>query len=275
MQPLNDNPVDDGPPPLFKLFSDGLSRIDRIADNSGFAFTALDVIEKELVGLEQIKDFRHVRFVNAAKNKLNDASPLTALEYLLVLNLSENQFTALPKLKNPHLKALDIGKNQLTSLLDGEATKLESLKVNGNQITSLEGIAAYKCLTTLDVSQNLITDMTIAAEIASLEHLIISENQLTTLNGLQLFPNLVSFKAELNQIAALSDVQILGSMLKLIEIDLTGNPLTQAENYRLDMILLMPKLIKLDGIVIEDEERIKAIALKQEREAVAIEEPSE
>ncbi|EQC30049.1 hypothetical protein SDRG_12326 [Saprolegnia diclina VS20] len=261
------SPEDDGPPPMFKLFSESLSRIDRTTDNAGFAFTAVDINDKELTSLDQIKDFRHLRFVNVARNKLSDASPVTALEYLVQLNLAENSFSALPKLKNAHLKALDMSKNQLTALTGGESKSLESLKVNGNAITSLTGLGDFPALQALEISQNAIAELATPPELVSLESLIISENQLANLNGLGAFPNLTSFKAELNNMTTLTDLAALGALTKLQDIDLTGNAVTEVEHYRLDLVLLLPKLSKLDGIAITDDERIAAIQLHADRTA--------
>ncbi|OQR93392.1 hypothetical protein ACHHYP_02578 [Achlya hypogyna] len=262
---------DEGPPPIFKLFSEGLSRIDRTADNSGFAFTAVDINDKELASLDQIKDFRHLRYVNVARNKLADATPVSALEYLIHLNLANNLFTTVPKLKNPHLKALDLSKNQLPALGGGDSRSLELLKVNGNQITSLDGLADFPGLKALEISQNAIADMTTSSELPSIESLIIaqSENQLTGLQGLAAFPNLTSFKAELNQIATLADIAPLGGLTKLTEVDLTGNAVTDVEHYRLDVLLLVPALRKLDGLAISDDERVAALQLRRDREAPA------
>ncbi|KDO22682.1 hypothetical protein SPRG_10996 [Saprolegnia parasitica CBS 223.65] len=249
------SPDDDGRPPMFKLFSESLSRIDRTADNAGFAFTAVDINGKELGSLDQIKDFRHLRFVNVARNKLSDASPVTALEYLVHLNLAENSFREIPKLKNAHLKALDVSKNQLTALTGGESKSLEALKVNGNAITSLTGLGDFPALKALEISQNAIAE------------LAVFENQLTNLNGLGAFPNLTSFKAELNNMTTLADLAALGALTKLQDVDLTGNAVTEVEHYRLDMLLLLPKLSKLDGIAITDDERLAAIQLHADRTA--------
>ncbi len=73
------------------------------------------------------------------------------------------------------------------------------------------------------------------------------------------------------------------SLTKLTELDLAGknifiypmywddqgNAITEIENYRLDMILLLPQLKKLDEIFVTEDERVKAIKLKQQREEAA------
>jgi len=50
-----------------------------------------------------------------------------------------------------------------------------------------------------------------------------------------------------------------------------GNAVSELGTYRLDLLLILPKLKKLDGVVVSDEERAQAIKLKHEREAVPIE----
>jgi hypothetical protein len=66
-------------------------------------------------------------------------------------------------------------------------------------------------------------------------------------------------------------VQPLDQLTKLTSLNLTGNPVTQADDYRLSMILLVPTLTRLDGEALTDEDRLAAVELKHRREAEAAE----
>lgn len=52
----------------------------------------------------------------------------------------------------------------------------------------------------------------------------------------------------------------------LSDLELSGNPVTEIENYRLLLILQLPSLKKLDGVMISEGERLAAADLKQQLE---------
>ncbi|ETV69971.1 hypothetical protein H257_14344 [Aphanomyces astaci] len=251
-------------------FSDGLGRIDRTADNSGFAFTAIDLVDKSLDSLEPIRSFPHVMFVNVSKNSLTDVSDaLAALEFLVSVNLSENQLTTVPKFAHAFLKDVDLSKNQLTSLQDAEGKSIVALKLNGNQLTSIDGLANLTALKSVELARNHIDAISLATDMPNVDHVVLSENKLTTLAGLEAFPNLASLSIDLNQLATFDVLGPLSQFQFLTDIDLTGNSVTELDSYRLDLLLLLPRIKKLDGIPVTDDERVKAIALKQQRDAAA------
>lgn len=62
-------------------------------------------------------------------------------------------------------------------------------------------------------------------------------------------------------------LESLTQLSSLTTLDLSGNPVVETENYRLQVILLVPHLKKLDDIVITDDERFAAVELKHATEA--------
>ncbi|ETV94194.1 hypothetical protein H310_11899 [Aphanomyces invadans] len=251
-------------------FSDGLSRIDRTGDNSGFAFTALDLVDKGIASLDPIRAFPHVMFVNVSKNNLTDVTDaLAALDYLVSVNLSENHLATFPKFKHAFLKDVDLSKNQLTTLEDAEGHSIVSLKLNGNQLSAMDGLANLPALKSVELARNNIAAISLPTDMPNVDHLVLSENKLTTLAGLEAFPNIASLSIDLNQLATLDVLTTLQQFQFLTDVDLTGNAVTELESYRLDMLLLLPRIKKLDGIFITDDERVQAIALKKQRDAAA------
>ncbi|KAH9099205.1 hypothetical protein LEN26_016246 [Aphanomyces euteiches] len=249
--------------------SDGLSRIERTGDNSGYAFTALDVIDRGVESMAPIENFPHLMFVNLSKNSLSDGQALSRLEYLTTLNLSENKFTELPPLKHAFLKDVDLSNNQLTSLQNCDVGQsILSLKLNGNQLTSLDGISKFSSLIYLELARNEISQLAASGPFSTIQQLVLSENKLTALAGLELFPNVVTLAVDLNQITTFESVATLTQLQALAEVDLTGNGITELENYRFEMLSMLPRIKKLDGIVVTDEERLKAINYKQTRAPV-------
>ncbi|RLN37546.1 hypothetical protein BBJ28_00015467 [Nothophytophthora sp. Chile5] len=78
--------------------------------------------------------------------------------------------------------------------------------------------------------------------------------------------------AEQCTIETLEAVEQLAQLGKLTTLDLTGNPVTEVEDYRLSIILLAPTLTHLDGEPLINDDRLAAVELKQRREAQAAEE---
>ncbi|RLN69388.1 hypothetical protein BBJ29_000207 [Phytophthora kernoviae] len=254
-----------------QVYMEGLSRVDRVMDDSGYAFTALDVIDKGLVNLEPIQGYSYLLFVNVSKNQIVDATPLLKLQYLVTLDLSYNALTAPLALPQQYLQSLDLSGNQLTTLQGLELSSLSILKINDNELTSLAGLQGVPSLTTLEASRNAVEDISSLATDVSpkLEVLHLDENKLTTLSGVENLPALSSLSLQQNNIETLEAVQQLEQLSKLTTLDLTGNPVTQWEDFRLSIILLVPTLTHLDDELLTDEDRLAAVKLKRRREAEA------
>ncbi|KAJ8546699.1 hypothetical protein ON010_g11535 [Phytophthora cinnamomi] len=260
-----------------QVYMEGLSRVDRVVDDSGYAFTALDVIDKGLMNLEPIKNYSHLLYVNVSKNQIADASPLSELQYLVCVDLSDNALTAAPSLPHQYLQSLDISGNQITALQGLDSGSLSVLKINGiltgNVLSNLVGLQSLPSLISIEASRNAIEDLSSLASDAStkLETLSLDENKLTTLSGLENLPALSTLSLQQNNIETLDDVQQLEQLTKLMSLNLIGNPVTQVDDYRSSIILLAPTLTHLDGEPLTDEDRLAAVELKHRREAEAAE----
>eukprot|EP00644_Phytophthora_capsici_P006150 jgi/Phyca11/8880/fgenesh1_pm.PHYCAscaffold_32_\ len=259
-----------------QVYMEGLSRVDRVVDDSGYAFTALDVIEKGLVSLEPIKSYSHLLYVNVSKNQIADASPLSELQYLVCVDLSDNVLTAPPVLTQPYLQSLDLSGNKITSTaLQGfESGSISVLKLNGNELKELPGLQSLPSVTVLEAVGNAIEDLSrlASASAPKLEVLLLDENKITTLSGIESLPTLTSLSLQQNNIETLEAVQQLEQLPKLSSLNLIGNAVTQVEDYRSSIILLAPMLTHLDGEPLSDEDRVAAVELKHQREVEAAEE---
>ncbi|KAJ0398615.1 hypothetical protein ATCC90586_007988 [Pythium insidiosum] len=200
---------------------EGLSRLDRAMDDSGFAFTALDVEGKDLATLEPIRGFPHLQFVNVTKNQLSDVAPLGDLPYL----------------------AIDMSQNQLTTVQGLASTSASSLKINDNQLETLAGLSGLPSLVALEASRNNVTDLA-----------ALPTESMNKLERLELLDSMDA-------------IEKLSSLEKLSELNLSQNPVVDSENYRLQMLIMLPHLQKLDGELVTEADRLAAVALKREREA--------
>ncbi|CEG46301.1 Protein phosphatase 1, regulatory subunit, and related proteins [Plasmopara halstedii] len=260
-----------------RTYAEGLSRIDRVVDDSGYAFTALDVAEKGLASLEPIKSYSHLLFVNVSKNQISDASPLLDLSYLVCVDLSKNVLKSTPDFPQPYLQSLDVSDNQITSLQGLSSASLTVLKINGNGLTSLVGLQNLPSIKTLEAARNDIIDVeSLANDTAPrLETLHLDENKITTIMGIETLQELKTLSIQQNYIESFESIQQLRLLTKLTSLNLTGNPVTQAKDYRESVILLAPLLKHLDGETLTDEDRFAALELKRRREMEAMEQAEE
>ena len=69
----------------------GLTQISKTYDGASYAFTNLNIEEKELEELgETLRAYQHLRNISMAKNQLKDISDVVYIPHLLVLNAGEN-----------------------------------------------------------------------------------------------------------------------------------------------------------------------------------------
>ncbi|GAB9473043.1 hypothetical protein Gpo141_00010206 [Globisporangium polare] len=232
-----------------QAYMEGLSRLDRVVDDSGYAFTALDVVGKELVSLEPIRNYPHLLFVNLAQNQIVDVTPLTELQYL----------------------AVDVSQNQISTLQGFQSNSLSSLKINGNSLENLSGLSGLTSLIILEASRNNIENLSsLSGETSKLEHLELQENKISSLDGIESLSALSSLALQQNNIDSLEALEKLSLLPNLSDLELSGNPVAEIENYRLLLILQLPSLKKLDGVVITEDERLATADLKQQREEAEI-----
>ncbi|DBA04992.1 TPA: hypothetical protein N0F65_006994, partial [Lagenidium giganteum] len=269
---------------------EGLSRLDHIFDDSGFAYTAVDAVDKEIVDFTPIKSFPHLQFVNVSKNQIADVAPLADLQYLVAANVSENLLTTAPALSNPYLQSLDISQNKLTNLQGIQSGSVTALKVHGrdfvqwyrngnsvtenfdagNQLESLAGLSGLPSLTILEALRNNIEDLSsLASETSKLERLELNENRIANVAGVEVLSSLSSLALQQNQIESTAALETLAALEQLGDLNLSGNPIADSENYRLSVIILLPNLKQLDGVPVTDQERLAALELKAQREAEA------
>lgn len=68
-----------------------------------------------------------------------------------------------------------------------------------------------------------------------------------------------------HKIETLEALDKLSLLSGLSDLELSGNPVAEIENYRLLLILQLPSLKKLDGVVISEDERLAAADFKQQQ----------
>ena len=160
---------------------------------------------------------------------------------------------------------------KLTSIsINTNFADLQNLDISNNNLTKLDGLQFFPRLTHLKAENNLLTDITDVGHLLHLRILELGSNcisnpghSLTGLKELTLLSmdrnkirSLASFTElsvllELylgeNLIEDLKEVRNLGSLKKLVVLDLLGNPMCRDAEYRLFCVFNIKEIKVLDG----------------------------
>ncbi|XP_063295570.1 leucine-rich repeat-containing protein 9 [Pelobates fuscus] len=182
------------------------------------------------------------------------SEPLTPImQSLEVLHLGYNGISNLPQL-------------QLNRL-----THLKSLYLQGNEISQVEGLESLEFLQELVLDHNRIKRVTETsfAKQHSLVFLHLEENRIRELN----LPPLMKLKKLLlgfNKIQEISDVEKLEALPALLELSISGNPVSSKTFHRPLLVLRLQNLQILDGIAVTAEERARAEMHFLEQQALSL-----
>ena len=150
--------------------------------------------------------------------------------------------------------------NNELSRLEGldRCVNLEELSLEDNRIIKLENLGALRRLTKLDVGKNKITHVEGLDHLTQLSQLSLEDNDVCSLAPLARIASLMELYIGNNRLVQLKEVQQLKELPKLIILDLSGNPLCEAEDYRSYTVYQLRKLKVLDGVGIEQTEQLSA-----------------
>ena len=101
-------------------------------------------------------------------------------------------------------------------------------------------------------------DVSLIQEMPSLEIISLSVNKIRTLKPFSFLPKLRELYLRKNMIADLNEIKYLIDNNNLKILWLSENPICENPNYRNIIISVLPQIIKLDDIIISEEERINA-----------------
>ena len=242
----------------------------------GFGYSTKNLLDLDLSSLK-LKDeinlfskesYPKLKKLNLSRNIFKSFSIFGTLPNLKELNLSYNLFVeAFPKKEKiisgkglfglPNLENLEMSNNQLVNLNGLQFfKKLKTLILKENNFTKIESLNNMEYLTYLDVSNNKMrnVDRTSLGDLPNLQIFICDNNLMKNINGFSKYESLTNLSFQNNKIQDLNCLEKLNELNKLKEIILKGNPLTRYNNYRLNLIKLMPKLIKIDGNEITEDE---------------------
>jgi Leucine-rich repeat (LRR) protein len=198
----------------------------------------------------KLQEMQYLQILSLAGNRLISTGGI-AHPLLETLNLSSNQIAELADLDDRHLpslRSLDLHGNQLSSVAGIQLPSLQKLYIASNKLSSLEGLSSLRQLTTLHARDN---------QVASLEGLTPSMAALQYLN------------LRSNHVADNAEVVKLRPLPLLRGIVLADCPISEMDAYRLEVLVVLPKLERLDKEEFTEDERADAEEVSQERQAAA------
>ncbi|XP_074839714.1 leucine-rich repeat-containing protein 23 [Carettochelys insculpta] len=284
-----------------ELMKEGLSLLCKTGNGLAHAYVKLEAKEKDLTDISLLQNYIHLRYVDLSENKLRDLSPLGSLIHLLWLKVDGNRLTSphLPELPylqiasfafnrirdtdgitHPRLGSLSLKGNeiQVISGLDlGKLTSLHTLELRGNKLQTTAGLHLPK-LRNLYLAQNFITHLEGLEELVQLTSLHLRDNKLETLDGFSKSMKCLQYlNLRGNGILNLQEMAKLQVLPMLRALVLMDNPCSDETEYRMEALVLLPHLERLDKDFFEEDERAEAQETRQRRqdEAQEVEESAQ
>lgn len=275
-----------------ELIGENLSQLCKTCNGVAHAYVRLDVPEKELTDIEALKTFKHLRYMDISSNKLTDISPISSLPEVLVINGSSNELESLSSLsERRYLQVVNFSSNKLTAIDGLNFQHIEIMNLANNEIAS---VSKFKCdalsqLRVLDLSGNKLED-TDGILVPSLESLYLGKNQLASLSDVVGLKNLETLNVRNNKLETLADladghpklkylnlrennitnkeeVFKLANLTALETLILTDNPVREMDDYRMEVLVQIPSLLRLDKEAYTPAELQEAQQIRQERQA--------
>ncbi|XP_075049503.1 leucine-rich repeat-containing protein 9 [Mixophyes fleayi] len=161
------------------------------------------------------------------------------------------------------LEELHLDYNGISNVPQLELSRLRNLKslfLQGNEISQVEGLDGLQFLQELVLDHNrikLISETSFARQ-SSLVSLRLEENRLRDVNNLLHLLKLKKLFIGFNKIQEISEVEKLEVISTLLELSITGNPISRKMFHRQLLVLRLQNLKILDGVAVTADERARA-----------------
>uniref|UniRef100_A0A8C5PJ74 Leucine-rich repeat-containing protein 23 n=1 Tax=Leptobrachium leishanense TaxID=445787 RepID=A0A8C5PJ74_9ANUR len=273
-----------------EMLKEGLSLLCKTGNGLAHAFVKLEVKESDLTDISPVQPYIHLRYVDFSQNALRDLSSLGALTHLLHLRLDQNQLGSVNGLGElPYLQIASFAQNRIRSVQGLALPRLESLNLIGNELRTLEDMDCSKLssLVKLELRGNQLLS-TAGLNLPSLRELYLAQNNIKILEGLESLVNLTTLHLRDNQlqtldgfserlkalqylnlrgnlVSSLQEIPKLQCLPMLRALVLRENPCDEEEGYRMEVLIALPHLQRLDKEFFEEEEKLEAEETKKTR----------
>ncbi|XP_067658478.1 leucine-rich repeat-containing protein 23-like isoform X1 [Haliotis asinina] len=272
-----------------EIMAESLSLLCKTGDGLAHAYVRLDVHDREITDICKLNEFIHIRYVDVSKNNLKDISPLCALTHMLTLKADENMLTSAKLEEMPFLQVASFSHNRINNTEGINHPNLEQLNLNNNNISHVSGLDASKLtrLHTLELRGNRL-ESTDGIYLPNLKNLFLAANVIRRLEGMSRLCGLTTLHLRDNQIdnlegfaeeqALLQYVNLRGNNVsnikecnklkvlpKLRALALGENPIAEEDDYRLEVLIALRSLERLDKDEYTEEERSEAEEIYEQR----------
>lgn len=313
MQKESPDEKKDEPPTNLEEFLSSLetfSNLGRVDQGAGLAYRSLACPGKRIDKIKGLEAYVHLINIDLSHNLLKDVALFRPLKNLITLNLSKNdikdfkglepndedkpfpnlthldlssnQFVALPALNFEALKVVNFAKNAIATCQDfaGHA-QIQQLILSDNELSTAANMAAMPQLTKLDLARNKLQDINGLADMAELAELCLAGNPMQALEGpWQDLAGLKSLDLSGAQLPAPKPLETLRSLAKLRSLNVAGNPFMDdgslsPEEARVEVLICHWRLTTLNDVAVSDSEVENARLRNVERLTKAAEEAKE
>nr|CAH8823826.1 unnamed protein product [Trichobilharzia regenti] len=293
--------------PLTKeIIAECISLPYRLGYGFSHAYVKFDCSDKNLLDIELLRSYIHLRFIMMSNNFITDISPLSEIPNLMYLKADNNQITSAEPLKSlRYIEYLDLSSNKITTinnltflhlkhfkandnaiatlksendanLSSEQFPALHTLELRGNRLVTLSGIDDMINLKTLYCAENMLRRLEGISGLKSLVRLHLRDNRITTLSGFtESLTSLEYINLRGNQVFKFSEVRHLGCLPSLKFLSLIDNPITEKDDYRQMVIGMVNKLQRLDKQRVSDKIRSVAVDFVNEHADIFEQEANE
>ncbi|BFZ23963.1 hypothetical protein BsWGS_27001 [Bradybaena similaris] len=276
-------------PLTLEIIAEGISLLCKTGDGLSHAYVRLDIHDREITDIDMLQSYIHLRYVDISKNMLRDISPLSALTHLLTLKADDNLLASAKLEDMPYLQTASFNNNRIVTTEGIGHPMLEHLSLNNNRIKEIIGLDATKLaqLHTLELRGNRLVT-TDGIYLPKLQKLYLAQNMINRIEGMSRLPGLTTIHLRGNQIVnplGFSESQKFLQYINLREnlvsnvteafklsvlpllraLILADNPCTEQDAYRLEALIRIPTLERLDKEEFTEEERAEAEAIAEKR----------
>jgi len=253
------------------------------------AYVRLDVHEREITDIEILQSFIHLRYIDISKNSLKDISPLSALTHMLTLKADENLLTTAKLEEMPFLQVASFSHNKIVTTEGINHPMLEHLNLNNNLIKEVTGLDSTKLsrLHTLELRGNKL-ESTDGIYLPNLKNCFLAANIIKRIEGMSRLTGLTTIHLRDNQLESLEGfsegqtglqyVNLRGNLVTSVKeaaklkalpllraLVISENPCAEEDDYRLETLIGVRTLERLDKDEYTDEERTEAEEIAEQR----------
>lgn len=134
---------------------------------------------------------------------------------------------------------------------------LTTLKINNNYIEKIENLETLIHLKELNISFNKISKIENLDNLVNLEKLSLYENLIEKLENMDMLKKLTIFSIGKNSIEDVTNVNYLRKFPNLASLNMSDNPCTKGENFRIYVAAFLPQLVYYEYRRIDEDERME------------------